>query len=34
MNTLEAIVLGLLAFSVGYAVSYLVMTFGIKQDKE
>jgi ABC-type antimicrobial peptide transport system permease subunit len=34
MNTAEALVLGLVAFFVGYGVSYLVMTIGIKQDKE
>jgi hypothetical protein len=34
MNTTEAFVLGLVAFFAGYSVSYLVMTFGIKQDKE
>ncbi len=34
MNTVEAIVLGLVAFFAGYGVSYLVMTIGIKQDKE
>jgi hypothetical protein len=34
MNTVEAFVLGLAAFVTGYVVSYLVMTFGIKQDKE
>jgi hypothetical protein len=31
---LELIVLGLSAFVSGYVVSYVVMTFGIKQDKE
>lgn len=34
MNIAEALVLGLVAFFAGYAVSYIVMTFGIKQDKE
>jgi len=34
MNIAEALVLGLVAFFVGYSVSYLVMTFGIKQDKD
>jgi ABC-type antimicrobial peptide transport system permease subunit len=34
MNTVEALILGLVAFFAGYAVSYLVMTIGIKQDKE
>jgi hypothetical protein len=34
MNTSEAFVLGLVAFVAGYVVSYLVMTFGIKQEKE
>ena len=34
MNIAEALVLGLIAFVAGYIVSYLVMTFGIKQDKE
>ena len=34
MNIAEALVLGLVAFFAGYAVSYVVMTFGIKQDKE
>ena len=34
MNTVEALVLGLAAFVTGYLISYLVMTFGIKQDKE
>lgn len=33
MNVGEAFVLGIVAFVAGYAVSYLVMTFGIKQDK-
>ena len=33
MNTVEALVFGLAAFVAGYVVSYLVMTFGIKQDK-
>lgn len=34
MNTAQILVLGLVAFFAGYGVSYLVMTFGIKQDKE
>jgi ABC-type antimicrobial peptide transport system permease subunit len=34
MNTVEALILGLVAFFAGYGVSYLVMTIGIKQDKE
>jgi ABC-type antimicrobial peptide transport system permease subunit len=34
MNTVEALILGLVAFFAGYALSYIVMTFGIKQDKE
>jgi hypothetical protein len=34
MNTIEALVLGLSAFFAGYLVSYLVMTFNIKQEKE
>ena len=34
MNTAEALVLGLVTFFTGYGVSYLVMTFGIKQDQE
>ena len=34
MNTAEALILGLVAFLAGYGVSYLVMTIGIKQDKE
>ena len=34
MNLAEALFFGLLSFFAGYAVSYLVMTFGIKQDKE
>jgi hypothetical protein len=34
MNIAEALVFGLMAFFAGYGVSYLVMTIGIKQDKE
>jgi hypothetical protein len=34
MNTAQALIFGLAAFAIGYVVSYLVMTFGIKQDKE
>jgi ABC-type antimicrobial peptide transport system permease subunit len=34
MNTVEALIFGLVAFFAGYGVSYLVMTIGIKQDKE
>jgi hypothetical protein len=34
MNIAEVLVLGLIAFVTGYIASYLVMTFGIKQDKE
>jgi hypothetical protein len=34
MNIAEVLVLGLVAFFAGYGVSYLVMTIGIKQDKE
>jgi len=34
MNIAEALVIGLVAFFTGYGVSYLVMTIGIKQDKE
>jgi hypothetical protein len=34
MNIVEALILGLVSFVAGYIASYLVMTFGIKQDKE
>lgn len=34
MNTAEALVFGLVAFFAGYGISYIVMTFGVKQDKE
>jgi hypothetical protein len=34
MNTAQALIFGLVAFFAGYGVSYLVMTIGIKQDKE
>jgi hypothetical protein len=34
MNLAEFLVFGLVAFFTGYGVSYLVMTIGIKQDKE
>jgi hypothetical protein len=34
MNTAEALVFGSIAFFSGYGLSYLVMTIGIKQDKE
>jgi hypothetical protein len=34
MNIAEALVIGLIAFFAGYGVSYIVMTVGIKQDKE
>lgn len=30
---IEVILLSIGAFALGYVVSYLVMTFGIKQDK-
>jgi hypothetical protein len=30
---IEVILLSIGAFALGYTVSYLVMTFGIKQDK-
>jgi len=31
---LEAVVFSLIVFFAGYGTAYLVMTFGIKQDKE
>jgi hypothetical protein len=34
MNTAETLIFGLIAFFSGYGLSYLVMTIGIKQDKE
>lgn len=33
MSTVETIILSLVAFFTGYGVSYIVMTFGVKQDK-
>lgn len=33
MNLAETVFFGLIAFSVGYVVSYLVMTINIKEDK-
>jgi hypothetical protein len=30
---IEVVFLSVVAFALGYAVSYFVMTFGIKQDK-
>ena len=34
MNTLTVLLLTVPAFFIGYGISYLVMTIGIKQDKE
>lgn len=33
MNILQTLFFGAIAFSLGYLVSYLVMTIGVKQDK-
>lgn len=33
MNLLQALVFSSIVFFAGYATAYLVMTFGVKQDK-
>lgn len=34
MNLIQAFVFSAIVFVAGYVTAYLVMTFGIKQDKE
>lgn len=34
MNLLQAFIFSALTFATGYGVAYLVMTVGVKQDKE